>query len=317
MSAEIDQNGIPRVPECVDLETRVKSCLDCIPCFLRQALESARMATDDETVHEQVIREVLLAVPEADMRQSPPAMGQRIHRLIRELTGETDPYREIKDRFDQVALGLYPELKGRVEGSAHPIETAVRLAIAGNIIDCGVNNDLDETRVRDAVERAFAAPLNGDMSDFVGAISAAEDILYLADNAGEIVFDRLLIEQLPREKVTVVVRGGPVINDATMDDALVAGLPDLVEVIDNGSDAPGTILEDCSGDFRQRFNEAGLVIAKGQGNYETLSEADKDVFFLLLIKCPVIARDIGCEVGALVLRRGPRAVRHSLHESSA
>ena len=275
------------------------------------------MATDDETVHEQVVREVLLAVPKADVRQSPPAMGQRIHRLIRELTGETDPYREIKDRFGQVALGLYPELKGRVEGSVHPIETAVRLAIAGNIIDCGVNNDLDETRVRDAVERAFGAPLNGDMADFVDAISAAEDILYLADNAGEIVFDRLLIEQLPREKVTVVVRGGPVINDATMDDALVAGLPHLVEVIDNGSDAPGTILEDCSEDFRRRFNEAGLVIAKGQGNYETLSETDKDVFFLLLIKCPVIARDIGCEVGALVLRRGPMSVRHSLHESRA
>ena len=285
----------------------MKSYLDCIPCFLRQGLESARMATDDEAVHERVIRELLLAIPRSDMRQSPPVMGQRIHRLIPELTGESDPYREIKDQFNRAALELYPELKARVERSGNPIEAAVRVAIAGNIIDCGVNNDLDEANVRHALEDAFAEPLNGDVKDFVDAISAAEDILYLADNAGEIIFDRLLVEQMPREKITVVVRGGPVINDATMDDARVAGLLELVEVIDNGSDAPGTILEDCSERFRKRFDEAGLVIAKGQGNYETLSEVEKDMFFMLKVKCLVIAGDIGCEVGSLVLKRSERS----------
>jgi len=285
------------------LEVRMRSYLDCIPCFLRQALESARMATQDEAVHEQVLREALRAVARSDMRQSPPAMGQRIHRLIRGLTGKCDPYRRIKERFNGLALELHPKLKARVERSGDPIEAAVRLAIAGNIMDCGVNNDLDETHVRQAVENALAEPLNGDTTALVAAIAAAEDILYLADNAGEIVFDRLLIEQMPRQKVTVAVRGGAVINDATVDDARRAGLFQLVEVIDNGSDAPGTILEDCSADFRQRFSEAGLVIAKGQGNYETLSEVDKDIFFMLKAKCPVIARDIGCEVGALVLRR--------------
>jgi len=265
------------------------------------------MATDDEAVHERVLRELLLAVPKLDMRQSPPVMGQRIHRLIRELTGKSDPYREIKDQFNRVALELYPELKARVGRSGNPIEAAVRVAIAGNIIDCGVNNDLDEAHVRHTLEDAFAEPLNGDVRDFVDVISAAEDILYLADNAGEIIFDRLLIEQMPREKITVVVRGGPVINDATMDDAIVAGLLELVEVIDNGSDAPGTILEDCSERFRKRFDEAGLVIAKGQGNYETLSGVEKDMFFMLKVKCPVIARDIGCEVGSLVLQRSERS----------
>ncbi len=265
------------------------------------------MATGDEAVHEQVIREVLLASHEVDMRQSPPAMGQRIHRLIRKITGETDPYREIKDQFNRVALELYPELKTRVAHSGNPTEAAVRLAAAGNIIDCGVNTILDEARVRHAVEHAFADPFSADMAGFVEAISAAKSILYLADNAGEIVLDRLLIEQMPLEKVTVVVRGGPVINDATMDDARVAGLLELVEVVDNGSDAPGTILDDCTETFRRRFREAGLVVAKGQGNYETLSEVERDIWFMLKVKCPVIARDIGCAVGTSVLRRKGRS----------
>jgi uncharacterized protein with ATP-grasp and redox domains len=129
----------------------------------------------------------------------------------------------------------------------------------------------------------------------------AQNILYLVDNAGEIAFDRLLIEQLPTEKITVVVKGKPVINDATMEDAEFVGLTDIVEVIDNGSDAPGTILETCSQNFRDRFEEADLVIAKGQGNYETLSDLDKNIFFILKAKCPVIARDIGCEIGDMIL----------------
>jgi uncharacterized protein with ATP-grasp and redox domains len=138
---------------------------------------------------------------------------------------------------------------------------------------------------------------------FRQAVNDAREILYIADNAGEIVFDRLLIERLPIEKVTVAVKGSPVINDVTMEDALVAGLPRIVEVIDNGSDAPGTILESCSGYFQERFEKADLVIAKGQGNYETLSDIDKNIFFILKAKCPVIARDIGCEVGQMIFQK--------------
>ena len=112
-----------------------------------------------------------------------------------------------------------------------------------------------------------------------------------------------MIEQLPIERVTVAVKGAPVINDATMEDALLAGLPRIVEVIDNGSDAPGTILESCSQTFRGRFEDADLIIAKGQGNYETLSDLDKNIFFILKAKCPVIAVDLGCEVGEMILRK--------------
>ena len=133
------------------------------------------------------------------------------------------------------------------------------------------------------------------------AVDEARDILYLADNAGEIVFDRLLIEEMPRDRITLVVRGSPVINDATREDAEAAGLSSLVTVIDNDSDVPGTILESCSPDFRSRFAQCDLVIAKGQGNYETLAGENQNIFFLFKTKCPVIARDVGNEVGQMAV----------------
>jgi uncharacterized protein with ATP-grasp and redox domains len=177
------------------------------------------------------------------------------------------------------------------------------LAIAGNVIDLGPNSGLTKGQVHDAVLHAMSAPLEGDVEGFSDVVSQANDVLYLGDNAGEIVFDRLLIEQISPEKVTFVVRGAPVSNDATMVDAEATGIAEMVEVIDNGSDAPGTILDDCCEAFRERFEKADLVIAKGQGNYESLSEAEKDVWFLLKAKCPVIARDLRCEVGSMILRR--------------
>jgi len=281
----------------------MKTFLDCIPCFVRQALDSVRLVTDDENIHEQVLRNVLHLAGKMDLRQSPAAMGQHIHQHIRRLTGVNDPYREIKDRFNQLALRLFPDLKARIQNSSAPFETAVRLSIAGNIIDFGVNSRLDESDVLDAIEHALSAPLNGNVRDFSAAVQDAGRILYLADNAGEIVFDRLFLEQLPTEKITMVVKGSPVINDATMIDAEIAGITDILEVIDNGSDAPGTILGTCSETFQKRFAAADLVIAKGQGNYETLNDVEKDIFFVLKVKCSVIAKHIGCPVGSLVLLR--------------
>jgi hypothetical protein len=167
-----------------------------------------------------------------------------------------------------------------------------------------VNDDLQESKLEEAISECLTADSSQLQLDlFERTLKEAEEILYIADNAGEIIFDRLLIERLPIEKVTVAVKGSPVINDATMEDALLAGLPRIVEVVDNGSDGPGTILETCSRAFIDCFDKADLVIAKGQGNYESLSEADKNIFFVLKAKCPVIARDLGCEVGEMILRR--------------
>jgi uncharacterized protein with ATP-grasp and redox domains len=278
--------------------------LDCIPCFVRQALDAARLATDDKKIHEQVLRKVLALAKDLDMSQSPPAMGQKIHRLIRELVGTEDPYRDVKRRFNNVVLRLYPKMRAHIIESKNNLETAIRLAIAGNIIDFGVNGELQESELEKTISECLAVEFyDMQLRPFKQALYGAEEILYIADNAGEIVFDRLLIEQLPIEKVTVAVKGSPVINDATMKDAVLAGLPRIVEVIDNGSDGPGTILKTCSQIFVDRFEKADLVIAKGQGNYETLSEIDKNIFFVLKAKCPVIARDLGCEVGEMIFRK--------------
>jgi len=281
----------------------MKTYFDCIPCFVRQALDAVRFITDDQTVHERVLREVLSAISQMDLGMPPPVMGQQIHRLIRSLTGQDDPYRQVKDEFNNLALQWCEQLKARVANATNPMETALRLAIAGNIIDFGVNSQLDESVVSDAIEHALTNELVGSFQAFRERVVSAQDILYLADNAGEIVFDRLLIEQLPAEKITLVVKGYPVINDATIADAQKVGITDLVEVIDNGSDAPGTILEECSQEFQRRFEAADLIIAKGQGNYETLSDVDKEMFFVLKVKCSVIAKHLDCPVGSLIAQR--------------
>lgn len=285
----------------------MQTYLDCFPCFVRQALDAARFATDDEQVHVRVVQEVLRLAARMDTHQPPPVIGQHVHRLIRKITEKEDPYCEQKHRSNELALRLYGELEQDVAGAADPLEAAVRLAIAGNILDFGVNSALDYAQAEQVINAALDAEFDAsEMPAFSDAVAQARDILYLGDNAGEVVFDRVLIERLPHDKVTFVVKGSPIINDATMADAKAAGLTDLVEVITNGSDGPGTILETCSPQFRERFGQADLIIAKGQGNYESLSEVQKSIFFILKAKCPVIATDLDCAIGEMILRRNAK-----------
>ena len=277
---------------------------DCVPCLLRGAIDAIRRVTPDEGVREKVLRGALEAAAQADFRRPPPLMAQMVHRLIREAAGNSDPYREAKERTNRFALELLPDLRRRVQESGDPFETATRLAAAGNIIDLAAKSGLEEPEVHSALDESLDSPLDpGAVTVLRRAAKAARKILYIGDNAGEIVLDRLLVEQLGPDKVVFAVRGGPVINDAIRTDAEMSGMAGLVEIIDSGSDAPGTILEDCSEKFRRRFDEADLVLAKGQGNYETLSgrTGRSGVFFLLRVKCPVIARDTGRPLGSLVL----------------
>jgi len=282
----------------------MRTYLECVPCFVRQALDAAGMVTRDPGLHERVLRETLRLAAEMPFDRSPPWMGQQIHHLLREASGNGDPYREAKREANEMALSLYPKLKQRIKNAKDAFTAAVRLAIAGNIIDLGCKSQISDDEVYHVLDNALDAPIDlKAVEDLRQAVEAAKDILYLADNAGEIVLDRLLIEELPMDRVTVAVRGQPIINDATREDARAAGLTELVEVIDNGSDVPGTILESCAPAFRDRFAGADLIIAKGQGNYETLSGADQNIYFLLKAKCMVIARDIGCPVGQTVVLR--------------
>lgn len=256
----------------------MQTYLDCIPCLLRQAIEAPRMLAASEAVQETVVRKILSELSTSDFTQPPPVLAQSIHRHIRMLTGVKDPYKKIKERFNTLAISMLPELEKKVAQAQHPMATAVRLAIAGNVIDMGISGNLEDAQVKEAIQHALISPLAGELEPFIQAVAKAKHILYLADNAGEIVFDRLLLQQLPLERVTLAVRGAPVINDATYEDAITAGIDTLVKVIDNGSDAPGTILSECSEEFLQHFNQADLIIAKGQGNYESLNDVPKDIF---------------------------------------
>jgi uncharacterized protein with ATP-grasp and redox domains len=285
----------------------VKTSLDCIPCFLRQALEATKRCTTDANVQEDIVRYALRTAAEMDLRNPPPIFGQGFHRRLRQTTDVRDPYRSAKIRFNKMALAMLMDLAGAVQCARDPFAKAVQLAIAGNVIDMGVNGNITEAEVRQSVDQALSEAVLGNIEELREEVVRAKSILYLADNAGEIVFDRLLLERLPLDRTTLVVRGSPVINDATLADAQAAGLDKIVEVLDNGSDVPGTVLDDCSRDFHHRFAQADLIIAKGQGNFETLNDEDANVFFLFKVKCPVVSTDVGLPVGTHAIIRTRKA----------
>jgi len=290
--------------------------LDCIPCLARQVLEAARFASDNEATCRGILAEALsMLAADVGLDHSPPQTGQRIHRLVRRASGQDDPYAALKRRSNASALAALPRLRRLIEQAADPLDAAVRLSIAANILDAGMNaahmeGQLHGTGIADPAEAVTAAlaegmraPLHGEVASLREAFAGAERILFLADNAGEIVVDRLLIERLPPGRVTVAVRGRPVLNDATRADAAAAGIDQLALVIDNGSDAPGTLLDDCAPGFCRVFDQADVILAKGQGNYESLSDATATIFFLFKVKCPLVAAHSDLPEGAHALLR--------------
>lgn len=282
----------------------MKTYFDCISCFVQQTISALRRISDDEALQGEALRKVLLLLSEINLNLPPPVMAQPIYRTIREVTGDADPFAQEKTNQNIYANSLVPEIKERYQNDPDLFVKMLRLSIAGNIIDSGVNSEVKREDVLKSIDCSMEIPIDMKaVNELRNAITEAHAILYLGDNAGEIVFDKLLIEQMPHDKVTYVVRGSPIINDVTIKDAREVKMDELVDVIDNGSDAPGTILDDCSQSFREIFESADLIIAKGQGNYETLSEVNKRIFFLFQVKCPVIARDIGCEIGSFIVER--------------
>lgn len=266
----------------------MKTYNDCIPCLVRQSLGAARLVTDNEDVHRNVLKKTLATMAVMDMKQSPPMIARLIQQTIAEVTGNHDPYKDLKQQFNRFSLELYPDLETRVRQSSLPLKMAVQLAIAGNIIDFGAISNLDKETVFTTIDHALTHEVKGDMDSLIQAFATARRILWIADNAGEIVFDRLVLNRIDTKKVTLVVRGGAILNDATLEDADETGISDLVTTIDSGAAIPGTVLGECSESFLQVFDRADLIIAKGQGNYETLPHDDKRIFFLFKAKCPVV-----------------------------
>jgi len=277
----------------------MRTYLDCLPCFLSQALRAARKATDDESLIKRVLEEVGKMLGDLPLESTPPESGRRVYQKVGAITGNHDPFRELKEESTRKALALYPLLKDRVQASSDRLEAAIRIAIAGNVIDFGPNRAFDLEREIDATLEK--EPAIWDYPAFRDAMSSAHEILYIGDNAGECVFDRILIEEL-NKPVLYVVRDVPVINDATYEDALQAGIDQVAAIVSSGTDAPGTILHTCSSEFRRIYEQAECIISKGQGNYEALSSERRPIFFLLKAKCRVIANDIGVHEGDIVLK---------------
>lgn len=277
----------------------MKTYLDCIPCFFKQALFAARAALDDEEKIKQVLDRIGDLVSEIPLHNSPPETGREVYRIVREVTGVNDPFASLKDESIRKALALYPSFKEVVETSGDPLETAVRLAVAGNIIDFGADPDFElEQDIQEALRRE---PAINHFDVLKNKLKGAREILYLADNAGETVFDKIFIEAMAKP-VVYAVRDRPVINDATVEDAIKSGLDEVARIVSSGCDAPGVIPNRCTEEFLDLFQRADLIISKGQGNYETLSSEQRPVFYLLKAKCPVIARDLGVKQGDTVIK---------------
>jgi hypothetical protein len=219
---------------------------------------------------------------------SVPLLSRELHLLLRQYANNPDPYKEAKKQSNDLVLGMYPSLKNMVIQSHNQFDTALRLAIAGNIIDYGIGNDFDLQATIEKVQNSdFAID---DSLQLQQALTEAKTVLYLGDNCGEMVFDKLFIETIVHPNLIYAVRGAPVINDATLEDAKYIGMDLVAGIISNGYDAPSTILEHCSSEFREVFNRADVIISKGQGNLEgLLGQTTKDVYLLLMVKCEVIA----------------------------
>jgi uncharacterized protein with ATP-grasp and redox domains len=282
--------------------------LDCLPCLLRQALDAARAATEDENIHRRVIYSVASMIPQFSLGLRPPEIAQQGYQLIYQITGNSDPFRQAKVEANRTALALYPRLKEAVANSEDPLLTACKLAIAGNSIDLAP--DFDYGGINNILGTALASPLAiNDYQEFRSSINNSRHILYLGDNAGEIVFDRVFIEELHQVKgleIDFVVRQRPIINDATLEDAIAVGMDKVARIVSSGCDAPATILSQCSSEMLSLYHSADIIIAKGQGNYESLDEEPGNIFFLLRAKCPIVARLLGVNVGDAILKQHRR-----------
>lgn len=287
----------------------MKTYLDCIPCFFRQALEGARVVQASPKQQKQIIDEFARKIPKISLSACPPEIARLGYALLKKITPNGDPYKQIKHKSNRIALRLLGKLRSKVNHSSDRLLTALELAIAGNIIDFGVKNNLN---VKEELKRILAQENKSihkksifHYLKFRHALKKSGSILYLADNAGEVVFDRVLIEEIkrihPKKEIYYAVKEKPIINDALFEDAKVCGIDKLVRVISNGTAAPGTILSLCSEEFKKIYRNTDMIISKGQGNFESLSQEKKPIFFLFMVKCPVVAKETRCKMGDIVV----------------
>ncbi|MCK4929324.1 MAG: DUF89 family protein, partial [Methanosarcinales archaeon] len=279
--------------------------LDCILCIQRQALDAVRLATNDVDKQEKILRVAMAELLEINWNSSPPDIADVVYNIIRKESMEDDPYKILKKECNDFALGMYPELKKIVDQSATPLLTAARLAIAGNVIDYGTGTKFDINKTISLVlEKKFRID---HFSEFVNILEKAENLVYLTDNAGEIVFDKILLETIMRmykfKNVFCAVKVTHFINDTTLQDAEYVGIDRMpgVEIIN--IEVGGNKQNHSGKTFPDIIAENNMIISKGQRNYETLPDKE-NIFFMLIAKCPLIAKELGAQQGDIILKRG-------------
>jgi uncharacterized protein with ATP-grasp and redox domains len=271
---------------------------------MKQAHSSVCYAIEDETRQCELLREISVLIEGMHMEDTPAYSSSMILQNVNELMGVEDPYAEAKRQSNEEALALVPKVLERIRAAPDKLEAAVRLSVVGNVIDLGIKHQAD---LEDTMEQAMGDGFTRfDYDGFKAKLAASQRILYVLDNAGEIVFDKILIEGLRAQGKMVVaaVKGAPILNDATMEDAKQVGLDKTVRVIDTGCNFVGVVREKSSEFFLQVLDAADMVIAKGQGNYETLDDIGDRGFFILKAKCDHVARALGVDNGDLVLAQG-------------
>jgi damage-control phosphatase, subfamily I len=279
----------------------MKTYKECIDCFFRQARRTAKLVTDDTEKLAQIDKKAGKYLKRVSFDRIPADLSSRVLKFVCEVTGCADPYRKLKKKYNRIAKEFYPELKKIVIDAPDPILMGLKVAVAGNIIDLGIlpEFDLDKT-IRKAVGGKF--PMRN-YKKFRKVLEKSEKILYIMDNSGEIFFDKPLIEELVKtHDVTVSVKSGPILNDATMEDARAANIAKIAKVVPTGNSCLGVDWRKSSQEFKKIFNESDLIISKGQANYETLDgmESKVPIFFLLQSKCPVVARYVGVKQGDII-----------------
>jgi len=279
----------------------MKVYYECAPCFLRQAKEALDLATDNENLKIEVMEELVgILYNEFKPDAISNAVGTKIHRTIKDRTCNDDPYIREKKKGNEIAMKFLPKVK-KIIKEKDSLETYVKAAIVGNIIDFGaLGVDYD-------VEKGIIGNMNEEIalnhvSELEKELKTAHNVLYLADNNGEIVFDKLLIEKLKEYdvEVKVALKEKPILNDACISDALQIGLDEVAELVSTGTDSIGILYSDISDEFKEIFKNSDIVISKGLGNYEGLTAMEmrkKPVFCLFNVKCNAIAKDVGANVG--------------------
>ncbi len=286
----------------------MKLRLDCIPCIVRQALKAARLSTRDELIQEKILREAMRNLLSVEWVGTPPRLVRvaNVSKVILELTGVRDPYKKIKKSSNDEALTMVEEVKLLINSFSDPLEAAVKAAIAGNIIDFAA---VETYNLRETLLRVLKQePAINDYLRLRKDLLESNTLLYFLDNSGEVVFDKLLIQKAvelrgkPFKKVSFVVKGGPIINDVTLEDAHYVGLNKIPNSsflkVSNGEEGTGP--ERTSPQVNSWIKNHDVTISKGQGNYEDLSEFS-GLYFLLIAKCPVVAQDLGVKVGDVII----------------